>query len=73
MGYRPGDATEEFEVRIEKKLAKSYLVEAVDGARYFLPFSQIVGYPDLPDASSDGYRAFEVTEWWFKRKEPLSD
>jgi len=72
MAYRTGDPTEIFEARIEKKLPRSYLVEATDGLRYFLPYSQIVGYPDLPDAGSDGYRGFEVTEWWFSRKEPLS-
>jgi hypothetical protein len=73
MGYRAGDPTVEFEARVEKKLPKSYLVEHVHGERYFLPFSQIVGYPDLPEADQNGYRAFEVTKWWDGVKEPLND
>lgn len=67
MGYRPGDKTVTFEGRIEHKTAKSYLVEMTLGGRYFVPFSQIVEMTDPAD--EDGNRIFEVTEWWWDRKE----
>lgn len=73
MGYRPGDPTVTFEAKIEFKSAKSYLVEATLGGRYFLPFSQIIGFPDLPDADENGNREFEVTEWWWGVKEEVPD
>lgn len=71
MGYRAGDPTETFEAKILHKAPKSYLVEMTLGGRYFVPFSQIVG--DLGEPDEDGNRVFEVTEWWFKRKEPIPD
>lgn len=70
MGYRPGDPTETFEGKIRWRSAKSYLVEATLGGKWFVPKSQIVemGEPDI-----DGNIEFEVTEWWWKRKEEVSD
>lgn len=73
MGYRRNDDTEFFEAKIEFKSAKSYLVEATLGGKYFLPFSQIIGYPDLPEADENGNRNFEVTAWWFGVKEEVPD
>lgn len=73
MGYRPGDPTITFEAKIEFKFKASYLVEATLGGRYFLPFSQIIGFPDLPDADENGNREFEVTEWWWGVKEEVPD
>lgn len=70
MAYRNGDPVEYFEGKIEHKSAKSYLVEMTLGGRYFVPFSQIVSMGD-PDI--DGNRQFEVTKWWFDRKEPVDD
>lgn len=73
MPYRPGDATETFEVRILKKTAKAYLVEATeaindmdDGQKYFVPLSQVVTDPIEPD--EEGRVNLEVTEWWFKKR-----
>lgn len=71
MGYRRDDNTVMFEAKIEFKSAKSYLVEATLGGRCFLPFSQIIGYPDLPEADEDGNREFEVSARWFGVKEDL--
>lgn len=62
-----------FEAKIEFKSGKSYLVEATLGGRYFLPFSQIRDYPELPEADENGNRLFEVSEWWFGVKEEVVD
>ena len=74
MPYRPGDATETFEVRIQKKTAKSYLVETTeaindmeDGQKYFVPLSQIITDPIEPD--DEGRVMLEVTEWWWKKRD----
>lgn len=70
MGYRPGDVTEEFEAKIEVTTAKAYLVEMTLGGRYWCPKSQIV---EMGEPDGDGNRVFEVTDWWWKKKEPVPD
>lgn len=72
MGYRSGDKAVTFEGKILFKSAKSYLVEmTLVPGKYFVPFSQIVG--ELGEADEDGNREFEVTEWWWGVKEPISE
>lgn len=69
MAVRPGDPTIVFEGKIRHKSAKSYLVEATLGGRWFVPFSQMLGGEyGMSDPDEDGNRTFEVSEWWWDRK-----
>lgn len=70
MAYRKGDPTETFEGKILWRSAKSYLVELTLGGKYFVPKSQIV---EMEDPDIDGNIQFEVTEWWWGRKEEVKD
>lgn len=75
MPYRPGDQTHQMEVRLVRKLPKSYLVEtteAIDdetdsGQKYFVPFSQIATDPIEPDP--EGRVLLEITDWWWKKRD----
>lgn len=69
-GYRRDDDTEEFEAKIEFTSAKAYLVEMTLGGKYWLPKSQVYRM-DEPDG--DGNRVFEVSSWWWGKKEPVPD
>lgn len=72
MAYRRGDPTVVFEGKIEHRAPKSYLVTmTLETGKFFVPFSQIVG--DIGEPDEDGNRVFEVTEWWWKRKEPIDE
>ena len=59
--------TETFEAKVVHKAPKSYLVEMTLGGRYFVPFKCITSMSD--DADEDGNRVFEVTEWWWNKKD----
>lgn len=65
-GYRRDDVTHEFEAKIEHTTAKAHLVEMTLGGKYWVPKSQIVRMED-PDI--DGNRQFEVSDWWWQRKQ----
>lgn len=55
-----------FEARIEHKAPKSYLVEMTLGGRYFVPFKCIT---DMDEPDENGNRVFEVSEWWWNRRD----
>ena len=66
MAYRPGDATEEVEARIETSTAKAYLIEPTMSRikETWLPKSQVVG---MTDPDENGICVFTVTSWWFNK------
>jgi hypothetical protein len=66
MAYRPGDATEEVEARIEMSTAKAYLIVPTMGRvkETWLPKSQVVG---MTDPDENGMSVFTVTRWWFEK------
>lgn len=68
MGYRPGDATVEFEGKIIHSTQKAYLVEPTLSriTEVWLPKSQVVGQTE-PDGN--GLITFTVTDWWYKRSD----
>lgn len=67
MGYRDGDATFEFEGRIEVQTAKAYLVFPTMGPEQcWVPKSQTVS---MSEPDFDGNRTFVVTKWWADKQE----